>query len=98
MAKSHYSNYCEHCLRFYSRHKNPVFASESDKLSWYACKNALDKFNPLDQELLLTVYREGDTIADSIYRISKDTGIKQGYIWSKIKNLEKYIATERGLI
>lgn len=98
MAKSHYSNYCEHCLRFYSRYKNPVFTSESDKLSWHACKNALDKFNSLDQELLLAVYREGDTIADSIYRISKDTGIKQGYIWSKIKDLEKYIATERGLI
>lgn len=98
MAKSHYSNYCEHCLRFYSRHKNPVFTSESDRLSWNACKNALHNFSPLDQELLLTVYREKNNVSVNIHNISENTGIKQGYVWSKIKELEKLIATERGLI
>lgn len=100
MARTFYSEYVQHCMRFYARHTNKpnYFRSDSDKKNWLACENALKDFSEEDKEMLLTVYREGDTVPDNVYQLSKDKGIKQDTVWKLIGELERKVAKRRGLI
>lgn len=96
--KTFYSEFVRHCMRFYVRHPKPQFRSDADKENWYACESALSGFNDREQDILLTVFREGDTIPDNIYHLSKDRNIDQDVIWRLINNLERKVAHRRGLI
>jgi len=99
MAKSFYSAYVEHCMRFYSRYPNLTrFRSDADKENWFACKNALKDFSAEDTERLLIIYREGDTIADNVYQLSKREKINQDSLWKLLGSLERKVARNRGLI
>lgn len=98
MSRCFYSDYVNHCLRFYARHPKPEFKSEADKLNWSACETAIKSFAPGDREMLLTIYREGDTIPDNVYQMSKSRGIKQDGIWKLIGELERKVAKRRGLL
>lgn len=96
--RAFYSDYVNHCLRFYARHSRPIFHSEADKKNWNACDNALKSFSDSDRDILLTIYIEGDTIPDNIYQMAKSKGIKQDTIWKLISELERKVAKRRGLI
>lgn len=97
--KKHYSDYVTHCLRFYSRHPKPnYFKSEADRKDWQAVDVALKAFSDTDRETLLTIYREGDTIAYNVYQLAKKRGIKQDGIWNLIDKLEKKVAKRRDLV
>lgn len=96
--KTFYSDYVNHCLRFYSRHTDPEFRSEADKLNWLACKEALAEFNEKDRETLTTIFREGDTIPDNVYQMAKSLNTKQDGIWRLVSDLERKVAKKRGLI
>ncbi len=98
MARTFYSEYVTHCMRFYARHPDPRFKSDADKKNWLACDNTLKQFTQEDREILVTVYREGDTISDNVYEVSKKLGIKQDTVWALIGELEHKIAKRRGLI
>lgn len=63
MSRTFYSEYVNHCLRFYARHDRPKFHSEADKHNWAACDSALKSFSDNDRAMLLYIYREGDTLA-----------------------------------
>ncbi len=91
MSKAFYTEYVSHCLRFYVRHLNPKFKSDVDKYNWVACDRALNAFSDSDREALIEVYREGDTVANSVYRLAKSRGIKQEIIWNLIKELERKV-------
>lgn len=56
--RTFYSEYVQHCMRFYARHTNPKFRSDADKKNWFACDSALKGFTDKEQEMLLTIYRE----------------------------------------
>ena len=92
------TKYVQHCMRFYARHPRPKFHSDADKQNWYACENALRGFTDSERDILLFVYREGDTIPDNVYRASVDRNIKQDTIWKLINELERKIAKRRNLI
>lgn len=96
--RAFYSEYVNHCLRFYARHPKPVFHSEADKKNWAACENALKSFSDCDRDMLLSIYTEGDTIPDNVYQMAKSKGIKQDTIWKMVNELEKKVAKRRGLI
>lgn len=96
--RTFYSDYIQHCMRFYARHPHPKFRSDADKQNWYACENALKSFSDSDREILLFIYREGDTISDNVCRVSVDKNIKQDSIWALIDDLGRKIAKRRGLI
>lgn len=98
MARTFYSEYVNHCLRFYARHDNPKFRTEADKRNWLACEDAIETFSDSDQELLLYIYREGDTIPDNIYQLSKSKDMSQDTIWKLVNELEKKVAKKRGLL
>ncbi len=96
--KTFYSDYVNHCLRFYARHKEPEFKSEADELNWKACKEALEEFTPKNRETLLSIFENGDTIPDSVYNLSRTLGVKQDSIWKLLSDLERKTAKKRGLI
>lgn len=98
MPTTFYTEYVNHCLRFYARYDNPIFSNEIDKQNWLSCKKALNLFSEENREMLLSIYREGDTIPDNVYKISKEKGIKQEHIWKLIHDLEHKVARNRRLI
>lgn len=98
MARAFYSQYVNHCLRFYARYQKPKFYNEVDKRNWIVCKDVLEDFSEQDRELLLTIYRNRDTVEDNVYQMSKDKGISQDTIWKLINELEYKIAKRRGLL
>lgn len=99
MARSYYSEFVQHCMRFYARHPKPnYFQKESDKKNWLSCRNALKDFSYHEKDLLLQVYREGDTIPDNVYQVAKRNNIKQDSLWKLIGDLEHKVAKRRGLI
>jgi len=96
--KTFYSEYVQHCMRFYARHPRPKFRSDADKQNWNACDNALKGFTDKERDILMAVYREGDTIPDNVYKLSVDRNIKQDTIWKLINELERKVAKRRNLI
>ena len=58
----------------------------------------MDELPEEDRNVIIEVYRRGDTIADNIYHISKELGIRQDSIWTMLKTITKRIAEERELI
>lgn len=98
MSRAFYSEYVNHCLRFYARHPNSKFKSAADKNNWAACDSAFKGFSDSEREMLLTIYREGDTIPDNVYQIAKSKGIKQDSVWKLINELERKVAKRRGLL
>jgi len=96
--KTFYSDYVQHCMRFFARYTRPKFRSNADKENWNACASAIKGFTDFEQDILLNVYSEGDTIPDNIYRISEDRSIKQETIWKIVNTLERRIAKRRGLL
>lgn len=97
--RSFYSDYVNHCLRFYSRHPKPNhFRSEADRKNWQSCDTALKGFSDTDREMLITIYREGDTIPDNVYQMAKKLNIKQDSIWKLVNELERKVAKRRGLL
>lgn len=99
MARNFYSAYIEHCMRFYARYSKPNhFRHDADRKNWLACDNALKDFSAEDRERLLTIYREGDTIPDNVYHLSKKEKVNQDTIWKLLGDLERKVAKRRGLI
>lgn len=96
--RTFYSEYVQHCMRFYARHPRPKFRSDADKHNWNACDSAMKGFTDKEQDILMTVYREGDTIPDNVYKVSVDRNIKQDTIWKLINELERKVAKRRNLI
>ena len=96
--KTFYSEYVQHCMRFYARHPRPKFHSDADKQNWLACDSALKGFSFSEVDILITVYREGDTVPDNIYRISVERSIKQDSIWKLVNEFERKVAKRRNLI
>lgn len=97
MARAFYTEYVNHCMRFYTRH-SLCTDNSIDVLNWQACEKALSDFSPEEQEILTFVYRERDTIPDNVYNIARETKIKQDTVWNLISKLELKIAKLRGLI
>lgn len=98
MSRTFYTEYVNHCLRFYVRHPNPKFKSDVDKHNWAACDKAFNSFSDSDRELLTEVYREGDTVADNVYHLAKSRGVKQETVWKLVGELERKVAKRRGLL
>lgn len=96
--RTFYSEYVQHCMRFYARHPQPHFHTNADKQNWNACDSALKGFSPSEVDILMTVYREGDTVHDNIYKVSVGRNIKQDYIWKLVNELERKVAKRRGLL
>lgn len=96
--RAYYSEFAGHCIRFYVRYPQPRFKTEADKKNWLACDNALKSFSDSDRALLLTLYRENDTMPDNVYQLAKRNDMKQESLWKLVEDLERKVAKRRGLL
>lgn len=96
--RTFYSEYVQHCIKFYARHPSPKFRSDADKQNWKACESALVGFTDTEKELLIAVYIENDTIPDNVYKVSTENNVKQDTLWKLINELERRVAKRRNLI
>ena len=98
MPRTFYSDYVQRCMRFYVRYSKPEFLNGVDKENWIACARALKSFSRWERYVLLAVYRNGDTLVNNVYRVSKKQSVEQEKVWGLIHKLEYRIAKERGLL
>lgn len=97
MSKAFYSDFSEHCLRFYMRHTDPIFKGEADRRNYEVCEEVLENLTDGDREFITFIFSEGDTIADNIYKLSTVKSIPQDRIWKLVNDVEKKIAILRGI-
>jgi len=98
MARAFYSEYVNHCLRFYARHSNPKFKSEADKKNWNASKEVISTFADKEQEILLAIYTDSETVPNKVNQLAAENGVKTDTIWKLINDLERKVAKKRGLL
>ena len=104
MARSYYSEFIKHAMRYYSKNalngssEKPKFKSDADKRNWLACNVALKNLPDDTRNMLLTVYSGGDTLPDNVYQYAQSHKVEQDTIWNAIYDLERKIAKRRGLI
>lgn len=96
--RAFYSDFVTHCLRFYAGHPRPIFHTEADKKNWNACENALNTFAECDRALLMIIYSEGETVADSVRQLAVHRNMKQDTVWKLVTDLEYKVAKRRGMI
>ena len=102
--KPYYSEFVRHCLRYYAKTLeegkggHPSFRNEAEKNNWSACYHALKNLSERDMDMVLTLYRPGDTIADRIYELSKNTGVSQDTLGTNVNCVERGVAKNRGRI
>ena len=94
-----YTPYVRHCMRFYSHYLHiKEFRSERDRLNWQACHRAIQGYSPLDKDILVCVYGEMDTLGDNVYNVSRRYGVHQDVVWEMMREFERKVAVERGLL
>ena len=94
-----YTLYVRHAMRFYSHYPNITnFRSEADRLNWYACHSVIQGYSAVNKDILLSVYGERDTLGDNVYNVSKRYGIHQDGVWLMMREFERELAIERGLL
>lgn len=99
MIKPYYSDYVRHAIRFYARYlTESSFKNKVDKSNWYACHNALKSYSNRDKDILIYVYGAFDTIGDNVYAMANKYHINQTIIWDMMKEFERKVAIERGLL
>lgn len=99
MTRPCYTDYVRHAIRFYSRYLNKNrFKNDVDKLNWSACHTAIADYSDRDKDILVYVYGEFDTLADNVYAMANKYHIHQNIIWDMMKDFEREVAIERGLI
>ena len=104
MTKPCYADYVNQMLRFYARkiHSGEVLRMKMnnhvDKENWRCVVRVLDKLPERDKDVIIEVYRRGDTLADNIYWVAKELKVDQDMIWALVSKVTKRIAKERKLI
>ena len=94
-----YTPYVRHAMRFYSRYLHITeFRNETDKLNWQACHRAIQGYFLNEKDILVSVYGERDTLADNVYNVSKRYGVHQDVVWELMREFERKVAVERGLL
>lgn len=98
MARTYYSDYVTHCMRFYVRYPEPTFQSEAARRDWYACSGAMQLLPEDERDILTEVYRRGDTVPDNVRSVAWERRMNQDRIWKMIARLVPEVAKRRGLL
>lgn len=98
MASSHYSEYVNYYLRFYTRNSNPVFYSEVSKLNWEICDKVLSNLPTEEREIVMSVYQQTCFLGEAVERISRERKMSNKTVWRIINDTTYKVAKERGLV
>lgn len=102
--RTHYSEFVRHILRNYvnsleeGRGGQPIFKTNAERENWSACHYVLNDYPQDVIDILIEIYRPGDTIPDKIYQLALARRESQGKYWSLISKVEQKVAQKRGLI
>ena len=96
--RTFYSDYANHCLRFYVRHANPKFKSEADKLNWKTSESVFNSYSDEDKETIKKLYTGDEGIPEKVTLIATEKGVRPDVVWRFINDLERKVAKHRGLI
>lgn len=99
MSRNYYSDYADHCLKFYFVVAEPVFHNEIDRLDWAAVHSVMTETSDTDKELLEKIFtsKEKRFISDRIKDISADIGLSENGIFSIVNRIRKQVAIARGI-
>lgn len=96
--KSFYTDYVNHCLRYYARNPSPTFRSCVERDNWVACDKAFDLLDTRLRPVLMAMYLDKTPVSDNVMRYAKTIGTTPNHIWKVVSNLEKEVAKARGLL
>ena len=77
---------------------SPKFKNPIEKEDWMACHTVMSSLNQEDVQLVIEMYRRGDTLADNIYKLATAKKTSQRTFWNLADDIEYKIAKKRGLI
>lgn len=98
MRTPNYTYYVTQCMKYYTNNDESRVRTEVERQNWKSCEEALKQYSRDDREALLTIYRNNDTISNSICKLANNSNYTQDYLWKKVRDLEKQIAVIRGLV
>ena len=100
MGKTYYSDYVGHMMRQYGRLYGSDELSQTDmptEQNVIVCGAILDRLPDGERDIVKEVYT-GKVIGEKINEIAECRGIRPQNIWAIVKNFERDIAKERGLL
>lgn len=97
MTRSFYSDYVNHCIRYYVR-TDGSFRSNADKENWQAVDEVMSSYSDEDAKLIRTIYKQNGCLSDTVTEIATGNGASVDKIWHLIKDFERKVAKRRGLL
>ena len=77
---------------------SPKFNNEAERINWLACHEVMTTLSQKDFEIVVEMYRRGDTLADKIFSLATARRTSQRYFWNLADDVEYRIAKKRDLI
>ena len=99
MARSYYSDYVAHMMRFLllSEERPGVVETKVEKANISACKDALGDFTAEEGAILKELYN-CENVPHNVEKVSNSRHLKKGYLWKLLGDFERKTARLRGLI
>lgn len=94
MGKKYYSDYVRHYIRLYLNENDEIINSIDEK-AFNSCENVLILYN---KDTVKALFNPSTTPQEAVIDISKKEGIKESVLWGMIRNIERDIALEMGII
>ena len=98
MGKSYYSDFVNHCLRFYCRYPDITDCDQADRANWSAAMKAVTALPTAQQPIITEVYSSKLTMNEAVCRAARVHGATLDEVWQMVKAVERKTAELRGLV
>ena len=95
--KNYYSDYVGHMMRQYLKMKDEETSDDILSQNVEVCRTVVNRLPEAEKTIILQVYAD-KILANSINIVSEQNGIRSQNVWMIVKNFEREVAKERGLI
>lgn len=95
--KNYYSDYVGHMMRQYLKLKDEETEDVVLITNIGCCRVVVDKLPEAEKTIILQVYSD-KILSNSINSVAEQNGLRSQNVWMIVKNFEREVAKERGLI
>lgn len=96
--KNYYSDYVGHMMRQYLKLRDEsVLETAVLSNNVETCRKVVDNLPEAEKTIILQVYAD-KILTNSINIVSEQNGLRAQNVWMIVKNFEREVAKERGLI
>lgn len=96
--KNYYSDYVGHMMRQYLKLRDEsVLETAVLSNNVETCRKVVDNLPEAEKTIILQVYAD-KILTNSINIVSEQNGLRSQNVWMIVKNFEREVAKERGLI